>query len=230
MSRNVVEPQTVKVNSAVSETVTTHPAYAQIGVHRVSGGHKVLYDSDFQHQHYVVIRIARSQLHRGLNRDWHFERDELIEVALSEAQWATFVSSPNMGSGVPCTLQRLKGEEIPKLPDPINRADQFGTELSNKLAGCQAVLDDLLAQISDSGLSKVKQQQLTASVHKVKQEIGCNANFVVEQFDEHTETTIEKAKQELHGYMTHAIQRAGLATLTEGKLPLQLAENKETEK
>ena len=60
-----------------------------------------LYDSDFRHNHYMTITIRASELHRDLNRDWHFGRNELIEVALTESQWATFVSAPNMGSGLP---------------------------------------------------------------------------------------------------------------------------------
>jgi hypothetical protein len=82
----------------MDEMTTTHPAFGQIGASRVSG-HIQLYDSDFHHNAYMTISIRRSELHRSLNRDWHYGRDELIEVALSEAQWATFVSAPNIGSG-----------------------------------------------------------------------------------------------------------------------------------
>ena len=127
--------KTVKGASGDPRTVTTHPAFAQIAASRVSG-HTALYDSDFRHNAYMTIKIRTSELHRNLHHDWHFDREEIIEVALSEVQWATFVSAPNMGSGVPCTLQRLNGKQIPQLPDPESRADQFNAEMRNHINQC----------------------------------------------------------------------------------------------
>jgi hypothetical protein len=49
-----------------------------------------------------------------------------------------------------------------------------------------------------------------------------NASFVAKSFGEHMEETVEKAKAEVHGYMTHVIQRAGLEAITGGQLPLQI--------
>jgi len=86
------------------EAVEQHPAYAQIGANRVSGG-AYLYGSDFKHQHYITIQIHDSELHRQLSGDRAHSKRRLIEIAMSEAQWATFVSSLNQGGGVQCTLE-----------------------------------------------------------------------------------------------------------------------------
>src|SRR5215217_5087706 len=88
------------------ETTVKHPAFAQVSVSRRQhgGGGANLYDSDFGHNSYVVVEVKHSELRRDLSRDWHFPKEEIVQFAFSESQWATFVSSFNSGSGTPATL------------------------------------------------------------------------------------------------------------------------------
>lgn len=191
-----------------------HPAYGQIGASRVSGA-RTLYGSDFVHQNYVSIHISRSGLERSLSRDWYSAGDELIRVDLSEAQWATFVSAMNMGSGVPCTLSRLGREGIPEIPYRAE-AKQFKKEVRADIEASLSSLKKLRAKIEDaaSGLSKQKKETLLGDLNVAVREIGENLPFVAEQFDEHIETMIEKAKVEVHGYMQNVIARAGIEALS----------------
>lgn len=202
-------------------TVSRHPAFAQIGASRVSG-YTRLYDSEFVHQHYMTVTIRRSELHRELSRDWHFGRDELIEVAMSEAQWATFVSSPNVGSGVPCTIQHLKGEgRVAGIPESDVSAS-FKREVDTDMKEAVEFLEALSADIAKSGLSGKKIDALESKVRMARMRITSSLEFVADQFSKHMEKTTEKAKQEVHGYMTATLQRAGLEALTDGSLPLKL--------
>jgi hypothetical protein len=86
----------------------THPSWAMIGASRVShsAGGSALFDSDIRHQHTVTVSISTASRRRDLNRDWLHAEREFVEVEMSEAQWASFVSSMNAGSGVPCTIRR----------------------------------------------------------------------------------------------------------------------------
>lgn len=223
MSQRPIEAPVVTVepsHAGGERTVSRHPAFAQIVASRTSG-HKALYGSDFRHQAYMTIRIARSELNRDLSRDWHFGREPLIEVALSEAQWATFVSAPNIGSGVPCTIQGIDYDMTPGLPDPENRADQYGAEVRKKMASSIGALDKLIAEIDGLGLSKAKAAALKEGVEKARQQLKSNIPFVAQSFDEHMEETVEKAKVEIHGYMTGALIRSGLEALGAAP-PLQL--------
>ena len=207
------------------ESVTTHPAFAQIGASRVSG-HTNLYDSDFVHNHYMTITIARSELHRSLNRDWHSDREEYIQVALSESQWATFVSAPNVGGGVPCTLQRRNGAGIPGIP-ATDRDHQFNSEVKEDLAGAIADIDAALAAVDELGLSAKKAAMTKEKLQRARRTLDNVIPFVADQFAEYVEDTIEKGKQEIHGYMTNVIQRAGIEALSNGTtLPLQIDKGK----
>lgn len=228
MARHIEEPVTKKVDSPVSDSVTTHPAFGQIGVSRVSGS-TALYDSDFRHNAYMVVTIRRSELHRGLHRDRHFGKEELIQVAMSEAQWATFVSSPNVGFGAPCTIQRLGMEPVPGLPTPKDRAGQFAQEVREQLQGDIRELDRAIEEIESLGLSKTKTEQAKSTLVRARRRLFDSLPFIASQFDEHMEETVEKAKAEVHGYMTGVLTRAGLDALTNGQAPLQIEDRSEGE-
>jgi hypothetical protein len=208
---NIEEPTVVNNNNQMQETVSTHPAYAQISASRVQGGTH-LYDSDFHHQHYLTINIRKSELHRGLSRDWHFAREELIEVAMSEAQWATFVSSPNMGSGVPCTLTRHDGKMIPNLPPPPDCSIQFRKEMLESMARMQADLKEVAEGLNEA-MGKKKVEELQKKLHWISDRMTGSTGFVADQFGEHIEKTVEKAKVEIGAHATAMIQRAGLKAL-----------------
>lgn len=220
--RPIEEP---KVSLDHGETVTSHPAYGQIVAHRVQG-QSVLYGSDFTHNASMRITIQRSELRRSLSRDWHFGRKELIEIELSEAQWATFVSAPNIGSGPPCTILHVQGEQMPALPPPVDRSQQFAGELDGKLKECVANLSGMLSRMDEMGLPKGKSAELRDALETTLRELKSNLPFVAKQFGEHVEDTVEKAKQEIHGYMNGVISRAGIASLHGQPLPLQI-EHKE---
>ena len=100
----VTEPITTEEtrnNSKDTYQRINHPSFAEIQVSRING-HKVLYSSDFNSHNYIALRIHKSEMIRDLSHDWHHEREQYIEVAMSEAQWATLVSScPILLSDVP---------------------------------------------------------------------------------------------------------------------------------
>lgn len=221
--RKIEEPTVSYETHAGNETVETerHPAFAQIKASRVSGQAN-LYDSDFTHHSYMTVTIVRSHKMRSLHRDWHYGRQELISVAMTEAQWATFVSAASIGSGTPCTIEELDGEIIPGLPPPKSRHDQFDREIKAKLEKTVAGVRDAIKRIEAMGLSKSKTAEATDALRSVLTELNSNLPFVAKSFTEHMEDTTEKAKAEIHGYMTGIVQRAGLDALAVGALPLAI--------
>lgn len=200
----------------------THPAYATIGVSRVSGN-ATLFGSDFQHQHYMTIRIYEADLRRSLSGDHTFGNREYIEVALSESQWATFVSTPNVGNGVPCTLAyRASGGDghVPGIiPAATGRRDQFRGEVEDHIA-------DAIASLREIAETAPTKKLRDKAEHAIRQLSG-NLNFVVERFDEHAEETVEKAKTEVVAYIDSAIARAGLQALQGGAPLLTLNDGSE---
>ncbi len=206
-------------------TKISHPAFGMIGAKR-RHGHAVLYGSDFIHNDSISIVISTSTLNRDLSRDWPFAENELIEVALSEAQWATFVSSLNVGSGVQCTIEHKDRVAVPGLPKPVERQKQFMGEANQKIADTIVELTKLTTMISALKISDKQKKELLDQARMARMQIESNAPFVMEQFGEHMEQVVEKAKIEVNAYAVSHLMRAGLAALG-GKPPLLLEDKNE---
>ena len=137
--RKDVQEPTITPVEGLSVTRTEHPAFAMIGAHHVHGP-RVLFGSDFEHQGYIDIVIKRATSERRHSTDNFHGQEELISVSLSHAQWATFLSSMNLGDGVPCTLSHIKREKVPQIALPIPNRDKFR-------ADHQAHLDEAVAEV-----------------------------------------------------------------------------------
>lgn len=224
MRRPIEEPVTIEeTRSADKTTVTKHPAFGQIVAYRVTGGATSLYGSDFEHNGYIAVEISHSELNRNLSRDWHFARGQVVRLAMSEAQWATFVSSFGVGGGVPCTLEYIGNEPVPMLPPRASwklYAEEAGEQFKDTIAELQAIRATVAEKMAKVP-NKVR-AEIAGPIDRAISLVASSLPFVKKSFDEHVETSIEAAKLELNAYMTGALQRAGLDALR-GEMPLQLA-------
>lgn len=210
-----------------------HPAYATIAASRVSGSGTHLFDSDFRHQHHVEVTIRKADVSRSnISTEHIMGHADLITVKLSEAQWATFVATPNVGTGVPCTLHHVGRKPI---IEALESADAIGyvppiqpiadapskarADLDLRLAEALATLDEVKRAIQPSSgtIGIGARRELASKLERVERALSTGPNngigWITRQFDEHTEQTIEKAKIEVAAYMTAAVNRAGLAAL-----------------
>lgn len=224
MARVVQEPEVRVESGPTGGEVSSHPAFGQVSASRVSGLVN-LYGSDFSHHHFIAIRINASTLKRGLSHDWYHPGKEYIEVYLSEAQWATFVSSLNQGSGPCCTVSSLEGRSIPELPEPKSRTEQMSGEVEERLEKVVSSLKAAMERVDSLGLSKAKAKELKNDLSHALMNLTSNLGFVVDSFGEHAEKTVEKAKAEVHGYMTGVLMRAGVLAIQSDQLPLAITQS-----
>jgi hypothetical protein len=204
--KNTEQPVTTPSEHREGDTQTRHPAFAQISLTRRSG-REYLYGSDFEHQHSICLTVQPSTLHRSLSDDRHMpDLHHLIEVSMSEAQWAHMISSIGQ-SGTPCTLQTLDGKTIPRLPPPPSRTEQFAKESSLRLERACEALANAVAMVQSSKLSKVEKSNLTSKINAALNDIGSNQQFVADMFDEHMEKTVLAARIEINNYAQQRDER-----------------------
>ena len=175
-----------------------------VSASRVSG-HVNLFDSEHKHQAFIALRIMTANRERSLSRDWVYSDKELVEVYMSESQWATMISSLNSGSGTPATLQHFMHERVEQPPEPEQRVDLFAGEMAQTLSK----VIDRIDEMSKGRLTKAQLQELAM----MKQDIKSNMPFVANKFDEHMEKRVERAKADVEAYMNNAVSRVGLAAL-----------------
>lgn len=181
----------------------THPAYGLVQVTRVSG-QATLFDSEFKHQHYICLRIKSAEVLRGLSNNWIHEKGGLphVEIEMSEAQWATAISSLNSGSGTPCTLKYIGAEQVPKIDrDPKLTDNKFKQEMRECMAEGIEAMDQLESIIKDSKMTNKLRGELLGKLERAQRSCGgSSAGFVADQYAEYMEGVKEKGKAELHAH------------------------------
>lgn len=226
--RKTVEPTVTPNDGPLGGTVIDHPAFGQIAVFKVSG-QRTLYGSDFVHDHYVSLCVYESQTKRSLARDWYSQTKEIMRLDMSEAQWATLVSSFGIAEGVPCTLNFANGTLRPQFP-LRDSGQEYKIEASKVLDDSVKRLKELREKVAANvqGLSKTRQEDILKHVEKAISDLTSSLPFVVDSFSEHMEERVEKAKVEVSSYLSNAVTRAGLESLV-GKPPLLLSGRNEHE-
>ncbi len=209
---------------AMGGTCETHRAFGLISASRCTTTGVTLFGSDFKHGSFVNIHIHRAELNRTLSKDWPHPREELIEVSLSEAQWATFVSSLNNGIGVQCTIDTVRGEQpIPAIAINETKREQFKAEASEDIRESEARIDEALALVRSG---KLRKGELETLLIQAKNKLTGGVNFVAKSFGEHVENTVEHGKVEVEAYVQSVLQRAGAKALVDaGTLKLERGED-----
>ena len=186
-----------------------------VAASRVSG-HANLFDSEHKHQAFIALRISTAERERNLSRDWIYSDKEICEVYMSQAQWATMISSLSSGSGIPATLQHILQERVEQPPEPEARVDLFSGEMAKTLSGVIGRIDEM----AKGRLTKAQLSELAM----MKQDIKSNLPFVASQFDEHMENRVERAKADVEAHMNNAISRVGLAAIAQSENLVRMLE------
>lgn len=211
----VEEPVTTRGTlGPLDEEITQHPCFAQISASRMSGT-SVLFGSEFRHHHSIRLTVHASAMHRQLSRDWHHTRGlPLVEVEMSENQWATFVSSLNVGGGVPCTLRYARSgptEQVPGLPKPIRPQAQFRKELRAHLDGMEAGVSSIRNKLAGVKMTKADRAETDSLVVTMERDVKSSIEFIFSQFAEHMEEVVERAKSEVNAHALNTQLRLGAA-------------------
>lgn len=204
----VEEPTESEETGPSGGTRIEHPSFATISAGRVSGSTN-LFGSEFRHHNYISIKINKACMFRSLSRDWPFAREEIIEVNMSEAQWATFISSLNT-SGTRCTLRHVNCKPVPRLPEPKQKSKVYDKEANETVMRALTEMKDLKEAINQLSISNTKKHEIFQKINSASSAITSSAQFILEQFKEYTEDTVEAAKIEVEAYISQSLRRAGL--------------------
>lgn len=199
---------------------TSHPSYGMISASRVSG-QTALFGVDYPQGHFITLTISRGEVERSLGREWFYGRNEMIQVAMSEVQWARMIASMNT-SGVPCTLQRAwengKYERVEQPPahmaDAVVQKEEVakvGREVSAGLDKAASMIDELMKP--NAKISKSKISELEKLVRSAQAGLESSLPFYVKQAQEAVEGATEQGKAEVSAYADHVVSELGKSSL-----------------
>lgn len=202
-------------------TVERHPSYAQIEVTRTSSsGDVALYGSHTGHRNYICLKISQSEVARNLSTDWrHSKALPLIEVALSEAQFASMITGIGIGGGTPCTILEMQGKSVDGIKPIDTKRRLFKREMMKSITKGVNDHNALIEEIKGLKLSEKAKQAMITRVDRMKHQAESAVDFIADQFDEFVEKTVDSAKRDIDAHQMMVVQRAGLQAIANDSPP-----------
>lgn len=209
----------------------SHPTWASLQISRVSG-QATLFGSQVQHQHFIELRVCPMKRKHDLGQDWYYaEPMPYIEIQMTAAQFAEAITSLNMGSGVPCTLNSLNGKMLPRPPAEESEPERVRQYVNEKtvesrqeIKAAQARLDEILAKPT---IGKADRATIKDLNEKISNLVRRDLPFYMEQFTEATERVTAKAAAEFEAMVASKLTSLGLSSM---QSLLQLGEDKKEPK
>lgn len=206
----------------MKDSITTeHPSFGQISLSRVTG-HQDLYGVDFPQDHHLSLTISTSSHRRDLSNDWYFEKQLIIQIHMSETQWARFLCSPNT-CGVPCTIARTnypgeghRGIE-PLKHDTGAQGDLHRNELKATAKEAMEATSEARKKVSEllggTSIKKSDLKEILSLLEKAEREAVANLPFVAQQAGEAIDKAKTSAMGEVEAYIGHRFQQLGSQAL-----------------
>ncbi len=202
----------------------THESYGMASLSRQSGGSKRLFGSAVKnHSQTVSLRIYHGEFAHDLHQDWYSTVGlrPIIEIEFSPAQFAEFITTMNVGSGIPCTIRSIEGKDLSGPPADENEVERVQTGFAKEMRLFAKSLEkdqaDVEALLAKPTITKADRKTISDKIAMVKQHIASNMPFALSQFQEATEKVVTSAKAETEAFMMHAVTKAGLESLQSGQ-------------
>jgi hypothetical protein len=174
------------------------------------------------HSSTVLLYIRRAEISHELSADRVFGWNEIIEIELSQAQFAELLTTMNQGTGVPCTIRRKDGQKIEDPPESFVEAERvregFDDGLKELTTYITKQIEELEIALNETKLSRKAKEKIMWILGKTLQEVESNWPFVLKQFNRATDRIVVAAKSEVDAFVTHVVQQTGLEQLQKLKM------------
>lgn len=202
-----------------AEKLFGHESYALVGLSRISGAGRLFGSPLDQHYGTIRLRIRRARRTHSLSHDWYSGHGQpLIEIELSAAQFAEFLTTPGVGDGVPCTLRTLGSKTIEDPPtEHTTEAEEIRLGIKEQMAALGKKLGTFAAEVETAleakTLTRESREKIRRSVWGFVQEMRSSMPFAIEQLQEAAEKTVSAAKAEVDAWLTRRVHHAGMKAL-----------------
>ena len=209
-----------RIGACEPHGVFQHPAYGTITMTTRTGGGGTLFGSDLGHNQRIAIKISTAKLHRDLHHDWIHSDKQLIELEMSHAQFAQFITSNGNGSGTPVTITWLKDVgSIPAIKNLQTKHETHRQEIHNS---AREAADSMAKNVAKLGAmiesGKLGKKELRELWHTLKCQVDnlpSNMEFAVKSAEEALEKATSDAKIEVESYVQMTAQRLGLKSISD---------------
>ena len=195
-----------------------HESFGQISFTRTQGRGQTFYGSELPQDHYVSMEIRQSEVQRDLTNEWYSTYGiPLIRIRMSSGQFAELITSMNMGSGVPCTIERLMGKKVDEFPEIESRKELVHRKFEERMKQFADTIRENKIKakeiVKKKTLSKQDVWDLSLQLDFLTQEIEQNIPFFAKCFQETMDDVVLEAKKEVENAIQHKINVLGIIEL-----------------
>lgn len=174
-----------------------------------------LVDSDIRHQRVVVMQVSEANRQRDLHTTWWHEEKQILQVVMSEAQFAAAITSFGDGSAKPATLWRRDGASVAQCLDEAGSAEirQTIREVSTaaedavtRLAEEVAALNRLIDERASARAIREAARGLTHHVDNLPK----NLAFAAQSLQKTVETVVTKARYDIEAVVEGRARALGI--------------------
>lgn len=207
-----------------------HPSFGMLSFNRTHGGHSNLFGSSIQHNDTIHMVLREGVVTRGLNDDWYVGEDEILEVEMSQSQFAELITSMNVGTGTPCTIKYLRGKGRINEADFINKRQQITNEfkesMNERMSDAKEFYDEVKELFTaKKSIGKGDREMILRRLANVTQGMESSSKFIFDQFQNQIDKTITEAKGEIEAFAQNKINAIAQQALVEQKEDILKLEN-----
>ena len=207
-----------------------HPSFGMLSFNRTHGGHSNLFGSSIQHNDTIHMVLREGVVTRGLNDDWYVGEDEILEVEMSQSQFAELITSMNVGTGTPCTIKYLRGKGRINEADFINKRQQITNEfkesMNERMSDAKEFYDEVKELFTTKkSIGKCDREMILRRLANVTQGMESSSKFIFDQFQNQIDKTITEAKGEIEAFAQNKINAIAQQALVEQKEDILKLEN-----
>lgn len=189
-------------------------------------GHKNLHDVDYPRDGYIVLSIYEGQVSRSTTSDFHMasNRMPVVEIAMSELQYAQLISTMNIGYGIPGTFQYrpVPGSKAVhvEMPDPSKTTEQkFSDDVRATAKAASDASKEVAAALREllkgKTINKGAVQAVLEKAEIAERELSSSLPFILERADEDIGDRAQRAKVEVTAFAKNLVENLGLRAMGE---------------
>lgn len=201
-------------------TEKNHESYGMAGFYRLTSSHgHPLFGSSIKHRDTICLRIGTANVKRGLSTDWYHKEKDIIEIEMSQSQFADLITSFNMGEGVPVTIKYLNGKRMDDCPYE-SKEDQHLQEYKEHINTTKSLAASLIYDVKEifskkDRFTKKEKEEFLSLLTRLYNEVKPNEEYMLSSFQEQMDRTKSEAKTEIEAFFENRIRSIAQVSLVE---------------
>lgn len=215
------------------EKIVKHESFGLISACRTNGSHgHFFYGSDMQPNNFITITLCKNcqiEYDNVMGKRYTEGRnnlDDIVEIEMTSTQFAEFITTLNVGQGVPCNIKKFgrvidRYEENEELDSKYEYEYKKSIEILKKQRGAYNEAHKKIMEICDK-LPNKKKEEISSIINKLATDVCDNVPFHIRNIKDASEEIVSKAKTEIASYLNVATNIVTGKQLDMGEKPLQL--------